>query len=99
MLLCYWFVTTIYSYFFPATPALKGVASNGLQALEQHAIYGVILVLLGAGMASLGGRTAFTRRVMSRLVMTPKPAPLPALVKRGFRMVPRVCCKLSAKRR
>jgi hypothetical protein len=79
VLLCYWFVTTIYSYIFPATPALKGVATNGLQTLEQHAIYGVILVLLGAGMASLGGRTAFTRRMMSRLVMAPKPAPVPAL--------------------
>jgi predicted secreted protein len=79
VMLCYWFVTTIYAYFFPSTPTPKGLKSNGLQTLEQHAIYGLILVLLGAGIASLGGRTAFTRRVMSRLVMTPKPAPLPAL--------------------
>jgi hypothetical protein len=79
VMLCYWFVTTVYAYLFPGTPAPTGVKNDAFQMALQHAIYGLVLVFLGAGFGVFGGRMAFTRRVMSRLVMTPKPAPLPAL--------------------
>lgn len=70
-MLLYWFITTLYVYLFPPF----GQRDGSLQALEGHVVLGVIFVIMGAGLGSMGARGAAARRLITRVIVAPAPRP------------------------
>lgn len=70
-MLLYWFVTTLYVYLFPPF----GQRDSSLQALEGHVLLGVIYIIMGAGLGSMGARAAAARRLITRVIIAPTRQP------------------------
>lgn len=68
-MLLYWFFTTLYVYLFPPF----GQRDSSLQALEGHVLLGVVFVIMGAGLGSMGARAVTARRLITRVIIAPAP--------------------------
>src|SRR5579884_2435342 len=58
VMLIYWFVTRVYLYIAPPF----GTRDTSLGAMEGTVILGVVFVLMGAGLGSMGARTVTSKR-------------------------------------
>lgn len=71
VMLIYWFVTRLYQYIEPPF----GTRDTSLGALEGTVILGVVFVLMGAGLGSMGARMVTSKRLVNKVIV---PVPVPA---------------------
>jgi hypothetical protein len=67
---CYWLITSMYNFVLNLRPGGQRVGDF----LVQHAVQGIIYLLLGFGLGAMGGRAPAARRLLDEIAIAPQGA-------------------------